>query len=112
MRVTIGNTVVTPLAVSANQILALAAALPDGVRDVSIVDPSTGISTTMTAALTLGAGPNDAIRLAQGGNGPTPVGMAAARSNSRHGVLFGWHHVRERRDRPVERQKWSRFYRV
>jgi len=37
-----------------------------------------GSSTTMTAALTLGAGPNDVIHLAQGSNSPTPVGMAAA----------------------------------
>jgi hypothetical protein len=78
MRLTVGNTVVTPLAISANQILALAPALPDGVRDLSITDPTTGSSTTMTAALTLGAGPNDVIHLAQGGNSPTPVGMAAA----------------------------------
>jgi hypothetical protein len=78
MRLTIGNTAVIPLSISANQILALAPALPDGVRDLSITDPTTGSSTTMTAALTLGAGPNDVIHLAQGGNSPTPVGMAAA----------------------------------
>ncbi len=77
MRLKVGNTVVTPLSVSANQILALAPALPDGARDVSITDPATGSSTTMTAALTLGAGPNDVIHLAQGGNSPTPVGMTA-----------------------------------
>ena len=78
MRLTVGNTIVTPLSASANQILALAPALPDGVRDLTITDPTTGSSTTMTAALTLGAGPNDVIHLAQGGNSPTPVGVAAA----------------------------------
>ncbi|HST12504.1 MAG TPA: IPT/TIG domain-containing protein, partial [Terriglobales bacterium] len=78
MTLAIGNNPVTPLAVSCNQILAIAPALPDGVQSLAITDPATGSSTTLTGALTLGAGPNDLIRLAQGGNSPTPVGMTAA----------------------------------
>jgi hypothetical protein len=78
MTLTVGSTAITPLAVSANQILAIAPALPDGVQNVAVTDPNTGSSSTLTGALTLGAGPNDIIRLAQGGNSPTPVGMVAA----------------------------------
>jgi IPT/TIG domain len=78
MTLRVGNSVVTPLDVSANRILAIAPALPDGVQNIAITDPATGSSTTLTGALTMGAGPNDVIRLAQGGNSPTPVGMTAA----------------------------------
>jgi hypothetical protein len=78
MTLAIGTTPVTPLAVSCNQILAIAPALPDGIQSLAVTDPATGSSTTLTGALTLGAGPNDVIRLAQGGNSPTPVGMTAA----------------------------------
>jgi hypothetical protein len=78
MTLTVGNIAITPLAISANQIMAIAPALPDGVQNLAITDPSTGSYSTMTGALTLGAGPNDIIRLAQGGNSATPVGMVAA----------------------------------
>jgi hypothetical protein len=78
MTLTVGSTAITPLAVSANQILAMAPALPDGVQSLTITDPNTGSSSILTGALTVGAGPNDIIRLAQGGNSPTPVGMVAA----------------------------------
>ena len=78
MMLMVGNAAVTPLAVSANRMLAIAPAVPDGVQNISITDPATGSSTTLTGALTLGAGPNDVVKLAQGGNSPTPVGMTAA----------------------------------
>jgi len=78
MTLTVGNAAITPLAVSANRMLAIAPALPDGVQNIAITDPATGSSATLTGALTLGAGPNDMLKLAQGGNSPTPVGMTAA----------------------------------
>ena len=78
MTLMVGNAAVTPLAVSVNRMLAIAPALPDGVQNIAITDPATGNSTTLTGALTLGAGPNDVLKLAQGGNSPTPVGMTAA----------------------------------
>jgi hypothetical protein len=78
MTLTVGNTVITPLAVSANQMLAIAPALPDSVQNIAITDPATGSSTMLPESLTLGAGPNDLVKLAQGGNSPTPVGMTAA----------------------------------
>jgi IPT/TIG domain-containing protein len=78
MTVMVGNAAVTPLAVSANRMLAIAPALPDGVQNIAITDPDTGSSATLIGALTLGAGPNDVVKLAQGGNSPTPVGMTAA----------------------------------
>jgi hypothetical protein len=40
-------------------------------------DPATGASSTMTNALTYGAGPTDTIRLIQGSNPATPVGGQA-----------------------------------
>ncbi|HEX3352378.1 MAG TPA: IPT/TIG domain-containing protein [Terriglobales bacterium] len=70
-----GNAAV--LAVSANQVIASAPAMADGAQNVTLQDPSTGASSTMTAALTYGAGPNDTIKLIQGSNPATPAGGQA-----------------------------------
>ncbi len=74
MRLAVGGTTATQLAVSANQLVATVPALADGVRTVTITDPATGASSVLTDGLTFGAGPNDIIRLAQGTNSATPVG--------------------------------------
>jgi hypothetical protein len=65
------------LAVSANQLLAAAPAMADGLQSVTLSDPATGASSAMTNALTYGAGPTDTIRLIQGSNPATPVGGQA-----------------------------------
>jgi len=65
------------LAVTPNQILAIAPALPDGVKNVVLSNPANGGGSTMFAALTYGAGPNDTLRLISGSNPPTPLGGEA-----------------------------------
>jgi hypothetical protein len=77
MAVTVGSQNATLLAVSANQLTATAPSLSDGEQSVTIIDPATGSSTSLQNAVTYGAGPNDLIRLTQGGNSPTPVGGEA-----------------------------------
>ncbi len=65
------------LAAAANQVIATAPAMPDGVQNIGLRDPATGASSTMSNALTYGAGPSDAIKLIQGSNPATPVGGQA-----------------------------------
>jgi hypothetical protein len=74
---TIGNTAVTELAVSAGEIVLSAPASTDGPQNITITDPVTGASTTMTAALTYGAAATDNIVLLYGLNPNTPVGTQA-----------------------------------
>jgi hypothetical protein len=50
----------------------------DGVQSISVSDPVSGGSTTMTGALTYGAAATDNIVLLNGANPPTPVGVQAA----------------------------------
>ncbi len=76
-RVTIGQLSVPPLAVNANQITLIAPAQPDGLQNVTLVDPPTSASAVLTAALTYGAGPNDTIVLIPTTNPATPVGGQA-----------------------------------
>ena len=76
-RVTIGKQGVTPLAVTANQITLIAPAEPDGVQNVTLVDPPTSASSILTAALAYGAGPNDTIALIPTTNPATPIGGEA-----------------------------------
>ncbi len=73
-----GNTVLPQLAVYPNQWIASVSALPDGVQTLTITDPASGASSILTNAVTVGAGPNDTIRLAQGANAATPVGGETA----------------------------------
>ncbi len=65
------------LAASASQVIATAPAMADGVQNIGLRDPATGASSTMTNALTYGAGPSDTIELIQGSNPATPVGGQA-----------------------------------
>jgi hypothetical protein len=50
----------------------------DGVQNITVTDPVSGASTTMTGALTFGAAATDNIVLLNGANPPTPVGVLAA----------------------------------
>jgi len=73
-----GNTVLPQLALYANQWIASVPAFPDGLQTLTITDPVTGATSILTNALTVGAGPNDTIRLSQGANASTPVGGETA----------------------------------
>ena len=76
-RVTIGNVLAPPLAVSANQILMTASPMADGVQNVALTDPPTLASSVLSDALTYGAGPNDFLALIPFPNPQTPVGGQA-----------------------------------
>ena len=78
MQVLAGTAPATILAGSSNELILSVPALPDSAQTLTITDPKTGAASVMTTALTLGAGPNDAIRLVQSANGPTPIGVDAA----------------------------------
>ncbi len=60
-----------------NQIQMIVPAKPDGIADIVLTDPATQASSTMTGAITYGAGPADIIRLVSGANPTTPVGGQA-----------------------------------
>ena len=78
MTLSMGSTPLEQLAVNPNEMVAIVPAVPDGVQSLTIADSSTGASSVLTNALTLGAGPNDTIRLVQGANSATPVGGEVA----------------------------------
>jgi hypothetical protein len=78
MQVSVGNAAAPVLASSCTRLIASIPGFPDGAQTLTIKDPATGASSVMTGALTLGAGPNDSIRLVQGNNSNTPVGVDAA----------------------------------
>ncbi len=74
---TVGNTPALPLAINAGQILLAVPALRDGVESITITDPSSGASSTMTGAVTCGAAASDTITLLTAVNPSTPVGTQA-----------------------------------
>ncbi len=72
------GTLATPvLASSATQLLIDSKAVPDGIYNLLLQDSSSGGSSTMTGALTVGAGPTDMIKMISGANPGTPVGGQA-----------------------------------
>ena len=75
---TVGSTSAPQLAIDASQMILAAPAFSDGPQNITISDPITGASTTMTGALTYGAAATDTITLLNGANPPTPVGAQAA----------------------------------
>ncbi|MBZ5653053.1 MAG: IPT/TIG domain-containing protein, partial [Acidobacteriia bacterium] len=75
--ITIASVNAPVLAASANQVIATAPAIADGLQNIGLRDPATGASSTMTNVLTYGAGPRDTIKLIQGSNPATPVGGQA-----------------------------------
>ncbi|MGH9517972.1 MAG: IPT/TIG domain-containing protein [Terriglobales bacterium] len=73
----LGTRATSVLASSATQILVGSKAAPDGIYDVLLQDVSSGGSSTMTSALTVGAGPSDTIKMISGANPGTPIGGRA-----------------------------------
>lgn len=75
--VQLGTKAAPVLASSATQLLIDSKAAPDGTYDVVLQDVSSGGSSTMTTALTVGAGPSDTIKMVSGTNPGTPAGGRA-----------------------------------
>jgi len=75
----VGTSPATALAASGTFMTLAAAAHADGVQNISVSDPVSGGSTTMTGALTYGAAATDNIVLLNGTNPSTPVGVQAAK---------------------------------
>jgi hypothetical protein len=65
------------LASSATRLLVATPPLTDGVYDFLLSDINTGGSSTMNGVLTVGAGPNDLMKLVSNPNSATPVGGQA-----------------------------------
>ena len=74
----IGDATAAHLSVSAGQMILTAPAYPDGTQNLTISDPVTGASTTVTGAVTYGAAATDNLVLLYGLNPSTPVGVQAA----------------------------------
>ncbi|MFZ0732880.1 MAG: IPT/TIG domain-containing protein [Candidatus Sulfotelmatobacter sp.] len=112
---TIGNVAASQLAVSAGQMTLAASANADGPRDITVTDPVSGASTTMTGALTYGAAATDSIVLLYGLNPSTPVGTQATHPVSVRvfaGVCLRWGHSRQRRYRRLERHQFRAAFRL
>jgi hypothetical protein len=75
--VQLGKQAAPVLASSATQLLVDSKAASDGIYDVLLQDVSSGGSSTLTGALTVGAGPSDTMKMISGTNPGTPVGGRA-----------------------------------
>ena len=75
--VQLGKQTTPVLASSATQLLVNSKAVADGIYDVLLQDLNSGGTSTMTAALTVGAGPSDILKMISGANPSTPVGGIA-----------------------------------
>lgn len=73
----IGATGGTPLAVSATKMTLAAAPHSDGVQNITISDPLSGTSTSMTGGVTYGAAATDNIKMISGSGPPVIVGIPA-----------------------------------
>jgi hypothetical protein len=87
LAVAIGGVNAPVVSQSSNQMIVNVPARPDGLQSILINDATTGSTSTMTDAVTYGAGPNDLIRLIAGTNPPTPIGAEAA--NAIRIAVFG-----------------------
>ena len=72
-----GSNSVSPLTVSAGQMILALPARGDGTQSVTITDPASGAFSTMTNVLTYGAAATDNLVLIAGLNPLTPVGVQA-----------------------------------
>lgn len=72
--VQLGTQAAPVLASSATQLLVDSKPVTDGIYDVLLQDVSSGGSSTMTGALTVGAGPTDTIKMISGANPAIPIG--------------------------------------
>ena len=73
----VGSAAAVPLAISAGQILLSAPPLTDGPQNITLTDPASGASSTMTNVLTYGAAATDTIALLTGINPSTAAGAQA-----------------------------------
>ena len=73
---TIGSTTTSQLATSSTQLILSASAQGDGAQNLTISDPVSGASSTITNAVIYGAASTDKIVLLSGLNPSTPVGRA------------------------------------
>ncbi len=73
----VGSRAAAVLAVNAGQMILDAPPNSDGPVSITLTDPTTGGSSTMTSALTYGAAASDNLVLLNGHNPPTPVGTEA-----------------------------------
>ena len=77
MTATVGTNAATILSLSAGQIILAAPPTSDGPESITISDPMTGGSSTMSNVLTYGAAASDSLLLLNGHNPPTAVGTQA-----------------------------------
>ena len=75
---TIGSTTTSQLATSSTQLILSPLAYGDGAQNLTISDPVSGASSTMTNGIIYGAAATDNIVLLSGLNPSTPVGVPAA----------------------------------
>src|SRR5208282_598237 len=74
---TIGGVAATQLAIDTGQLILAAPPASDGVQSITITNPASGASSTMTGVLTYGAAASDTLVLLIGLNPNTPVGTQA-----------------------------------
>ena len=77
---TIGSTTTSQLGTSSTQLILSASAQGDGAQNLTISDPVSGASSTISNGLIYGAASTDNIVLLSGLNPSTPVGVPAASS--------------------------------
>src|SRR5579859_824408 len=75
---TIGNSAAPPLALSAGQMVLAVPPFADGTQTITISDPGSGASSSMSSVLTFGAADSDNLVLLSGLNPATAVGTPAA----------------------------------
>ena len=75
----VGTTAVSPFSTTASEIVLQVPAHADGAQNVTVSDPVSAGSSTITGGLIYGAASTDTINFITGSNGSTPVGVQATR---------------------------------
>jgi hypothetical protein len=101
----VGSTAATVLAVNAAQMIVAARANGDGPQSITITDPATGGSSTMTNALTYGAAASDNIILLNGHKFAHPGGRAGDLPGNGAGTGLRRRHSGWRRHDRLERHQ-------
>lgn len=79
LAVSVGNLPVTPISVTAGQMIVAAPSFSDGPQTITLTDPTNGNQSVMTDAVTYGAAATDELALLSGLNSSTPVGTQATK---------------------------------
>jgi hypothetical protein len=103
---TVGTVAATQLSINASQIILSAPPFSDGTQNVTIIDPVSGASTTMTGALTFGAAATDNIVLLYGLQSPDAGWSAGGAPRERARPRGRWSHARKRCDHRLERHQF------